>query len=257
MPAEFAGLTGDDLYISVRLSHVQAVPESIERPVLVADDFARTLAPLCVSDACAQMPRDAVALSRALTVGRGLRLPADFGRARLPVDEAYVRYPAWEDLRLAAMTDEASYRADFLARIEPSDWRAPQHIAFRQLNQVRLAKYFTNWYEFDGGIQQAADLRRFAQQLTGQDGQTENPQLLILNNPENPLTLAAYENNDWYRGYIRFLSSLAQDSQGRLFFADHRSQLPANAFLDTHHLTYDGMRTMAPVYARRIAEVLH
>ncbi|MEQ9364648.1 MAG: hypothetical protein RIF32_10410, partial [Leptospirales bacterium] len=324
LPPELAAIdlsskNAADVWITIQLSHVLAsVPSPGAPPVLAVREAALlpgdggfpTAAVLNSNqDRTATADQDPSALARRLTIGRGLRLtigrglrlPGNFGRDRLPVDQAYLRRPAWEDWRLEAM-NEAEYSRDFAARIEPENWREPRHLAFRQLNQIRLAKYNTNWYEFRPHIQQVRDLERFARALIAgaearpcvdrsqqnqargacggavyREGQSEasKPRLLIINNPENPLTLAAYEDNAWYRGYVAHLRRLTENeirapddggstpgsaagsgpSRG-VYFADHRRRLPANLFLDTHHLTYGGLRAMAPVYAAEIERVL-
>ncbi|MCR9143275.1 MAG: hypothetical protein NXI24_13550 [bacterium] len=254
LPPELAALDFSkpeqaDVRITIQLSHVLAAAPTPGSPPVIAVNGAPLL------PGVAGMVQRPAELAKRLTVGRGLRLPGNFGLARLPVDQAYLRRPAWEDWRLQAMS-AAEYRRDFLARIEPVDWRAPRHLAFRQLNQIRLAKYVTNWYEFDPRMQQARDLERFARGLTAGPG----PRLLLVNNPENPLTLAAYENNAWYRGYLKHMRGLAADRResggAAVFFADHHARLPENLFLDTHHLTYGGLQAMGPVYAAEIARAL-
>ena len=246
-----------DVIVTIQLSHVRSADATNPRAIIAVREAALLPQPGRVNDFARIAALDRTALARRLTVGRGVRLPANFGLSRLPVDESYVRFAAWEDWRLEAMSP-AEYRADFEARIEPLDWRAPEHAAFRQLNQIRVAKYYTNWYDFQSEIQQVQDLTRFARAVTasGESGDdVSGPRLLIVNNPENPLTLAAYENNRWYRGYVEYLRGLA-DSEDRIYFADHRHDLEANRFLDTHHLTYGGLREMADVYAREIRRAL-
>lgn len=297
---ELAPDSAADAIITVQLSHVMAsvlrpdAPPVLavrEAPLLPGDaDFARYAAALAENSHHEQdramapdrmeleLYRDAAidrsSLAKRLTIGRGLRLPGNFGIERLPAGQAYKRRPAWEDWRLAAM-NEAQYRADFAARIEPVDWREPRHLAFRQLNQIRLAKYYTNWYRFQPELQQLQDLARFARDVTAVRGQApiaasmttpdettttdaraHRSRLLLVNNPENPLTLAAYDDNRWYRDYLEHMRGLASAGGPSLSFADHRRRLPANQFLDTHHLSYGGLQAMAPVYAADILRAL-
>lgn len=272
---DLTAATTDDVWITIQLSHVGAsvvLPDA--SPVIAVRE--NVLLPAAKNSPgfpgfpeypgeFQDLDSDRTQLTRRLTVGRGLRLPGNFGRKRLPVNQAYVRLPAWEDWRVQGM-NEAQYRADFAGRIEPTDWREPQHLAFRQLNQIRLAKYFTNWYDFQPHIQQVQDLTRFARAVTAPDPEGDarafGARLLIVNNPENPLTLAAYENNAWYRGYVEYMQGLTaatgapDHTNNDIHFADHRRRLPMNRFLDTHHLTYGGLQEMAPLYAAGIARAL-
>ncbi len=180
--------------------------------------------------------------------GRGVRLPGNFGLASLPVDQHFVRRPAWEDRRLSLMNADR-YAEDFQARIHPADWEAPEHLAFLQLNRIRLAKYLTNFHGFSE-IYEVRDLRKFV------EGLSDDTRVLVVNNPENPLALLAYDDNGWYRGYQEYMREWAASSGGRVRFADVHRALPANRFLDTHHLSYDGMLEMTPVYAELMAGAL-
>lgn len=60
--------------------------------------------------------------------------------------------------------------------------------------------------------------------------------VLLVNVPENPLSLARYGNSAWYSGYMSFLKGTAA------CFSDESRLLGARYFYDTHHLSYDGAR---------------
>ncbi|MBE7440699.1 MAG: hypothetical protein HS115_19805 [Spirochaetales bacterium] len=60
--------------------------------------------------------------------------------------------------------------------------------------------------------------------------------VLVINVPENPLSLAAYGSSRWYSGFVDFLR------EGASCFADESQFLEARYFYDTHHLSYDGAR---------------
>lgn len=179
--------------------------------------------------------------------GRGVRLPGNFGRTALRTDDAYVRRDAWEDRRLLLFNDR-EYAADYEARLQPDDWRAPQHVAFRQLNYLRLGKYYTNWYDWSETTQ-ATYVKRFIAALP------PTTRVVIINNPENPWTKVEYGPR-WYQGYLEFYRRLARESGGRVVFLDYSDALPMQRFLDPHHLSFSGMLEMAPRYADALADAL-
>lgn len=181
-------------------------------------------------------------------LGRGLRLPGYLGRPAGMQDAYYERATSLEDARLRSLSD-GEYRADFLRRVHPLDWRDERHRALAQFNKLRLSKYYTNWYEWSE-IYQARELRRFIEYMRGRD-----VRVLVVNNPENPLTRAAYEDNDWYRGYLNFFQAQAA-RDGGISFVDLRDAAPMQEFIDAHHLTRYGVERMAPEYARAIAASL-
>lgn len=203
-------------------------------------------------------------------IGKGIRLPGFFGLNRLPEDDYFVRRRDWESRRLMQL-DLAQSQADFLQRMEPVDWRDNQ--AVRQLNFVRLGKYYTNFYDFDASRMLQA---RFMRNLVG-NWRTYAPVVLV-NNAENPLTRLDYADegrvqsieqgrmqgpmqkiSSWYAGYLEFMAQLcARDKKLKnCHLADFRASMPANFFSDTHHLTYEGMLRMAPHYAFLIQRAMH
>ena len=180
--------------------------------------------------------------------GRGVRLPGRLGRADPGQNEYYRRYPSLEGDRLASLSD-AEYAADFTRRVHPLAWREGRYRALRQFNKLRISKYHTGAYDWTE-IYQAREVRRFVEAL-----RARGVKVLLVNNPENPLTRAAYEDNDWYRGYVSFYRKMAEADDG-VTFADLRDRAPMQHFVDAHHLTYPGAEAMTGPYARWIARAL-
>lgn len=180
-------------------------------------------------------------------LGRGLRLPGNFGMSHPPREDWLVRRRSLEDIRLSHYSP-AEARLMFERRIQPPDWREKRHQAVHQLNRLRLAKYITNWVPFTE-ILQMRDLRFAVSAITPRS------RVLIINNPENPLTFEVYGGSRWYRGYLKYLQSLSRENDA-VSFVDLKQFLPVNGFSDPHHLTYDGMVRVIPVYARHIITAL-
>ena len=176
--------------------------------------------------------------------GMGLRLPGQFGLRAPPASDYLTRRPALEDRRLALLKDQ-DYERDFAARVHPDDWQLPERAAVHQFNQLRIAKLMLNWYDF-GPIPLARSLKRIASRMPG------SVRLVVVNNPENPLTRETYRDSPWYRGYLAFLASLGPPAAVH----DLSRALPMQSFSDAHHLTYYGMLRILPEYGRVVAEAL-
>ncbi len=182
--------------------------------------------------------------------GRGLRLPGNLGLLEPREQDYLFRRRTLKDEELLFLSESENARR-FQAKIHPADWRKPHRIALRQLNYLRLAKYYVNWYEFSE-IFQVRELGKFARRLTAESPSTR---LLIINNAENPLTLDAYAKSEWYAGYLRHMQRLAAEMPG-VDFLDLHDRGRARDFSDAHHLTYDGAHRLTPAYVRAILQIL-
>jgi len=179
--------------------------------------------------------------------GKGIRLPGDFGLTSPRTDDYMVRRRGLEDIRLSSLTASQSV-ADYERRIQPTGWRSGKYRATISLNLMRLGKYYTTWFDFEPNLQ-ARYLVRFFKS-------NEKTPVLIVNNPENPTAAGEYEGTRWYRGYLRFMEHLADERSRHSLFLDLHERLAEHYFIDPHHLTYDGMVVMSPVYAEQIARLL-
>jgi len=170
--------------------------------------------------------------------GRGVRLAGNSGISEMELPDRYVRRESLED-RLLADLSPAAYRADFFARLEADDWQSREFQHLRQFHTLRLAKYALGWTDFQE-TRQFLYLKEFLTKYKGR--------VLLINNPESPLTLSVYRNTAWYEGYLSYLRAL---SGNRVTFVDLSGfELPPQSFIDAHHLSYPGMQSMQEEYAR-------
>lgn len=190
--------------------------------------------------------RKSVQHSGPVTAGKGVRLPGQFGLAEPPRNDYLVRRLALEDRWLENLTD-TEYIRDFERRVHPIDWRKPENVSVHQFNRLRMAKLQLHWQKFQP-ILPAEEIRRIAETLPPQT------RLIIVNNPENPLTRETYESSNWYHGYLAYMRKLAK--RPNVDFYDFRDRLPMQNFSDAHHLTFGGLEKMAPLYANAIAKAL-
>ena len=176
--------------------------------------------------------------------GKGLRLPGNFGLKKNVENDIFFRRRGLEDVRISSLNDD-EYIDDFYRRIQPQDWRKPENSAMHQLNTLRLGKFYTDWIEFEE-IYQLKELGVFLQIL-------EDVPVIIVNNPENPITADEYMGNSWYRGYLKYYKTL-QSRYKNVHFYDISREKKLQHFIDSHHLTYDGMVELSPEYARIILD---
>ena len=204
-----------------------------------------------------------------IVVGRGLRLPAQFGLRTPRTRDILVRRAGWYDRQLRALSGNAIVQ-EYETRVQPGDWKEREELL--QLNRIRLAHYHAEFHGFQESMLQFKRFALFADRLNA--GGTR---LLFVNNPENPISLDDYASGltrlspvgpgraelerranqgpaRWYAGYL--LALLELEETGRIGLLDLHDLLPANRFQDPHHLNYYGMLEMAPVYADAIVDAL-
>ncbi|TGK03835.1 hypothetical protein EHO59_09895 [Leptospira semungkisensis] len=73
--------------------------------------------------------------------------------------------------------------------------------------------------------------------------------VLLINNPENPISLSWYENSNWYKDHLDYLRTI---SGGDNFFLDWKDELRSTDFWDYHHFTYQAMTKMNSKYAQAV-----
>ena len=74
--------------------------------------------------------------------------------------------------------------------------------------------------------------------------------LLLVNHPENPLSLEWYEKSDWYGEYLEYLKSMD------CAYSDLRNELPRETFADYHHITMKGRGKLARTINNEIIKSL-
>lgn len=148
------------------------------------------------------------------TGGSGLRGPD--GRAE--------RERRREDDLYEAMS-ESAYRDSFARRNLAFD-----RPGFEYLRALYEAKVKWAERDFDRGLPAVRGLALFVKNL-----RQRGIRVVVVNAPENPLTLSLYGSGRWYRGYLAFLSELGgKDS------LDLSDSLPMQMFYDYHHPTFTG-----------------
>jgi len=72
--------------------------------------------------------------------------------------------------------------------------------------------------------------------------------VVVVNSPESPLILSAYQDTPYYHAHVQFLRELAEKYEGVRFY-DLASTLPMEDFNDWHHVNYVGVIKLGPRYA--------
>ncbi|MCB1158911.1 MAG: hypothetical protein H7A25_20310 [Leptospiraceae bacterium] len=174
----------------------------------------------------------------------GVRLQQTFGTEIARRGLQYKREERKEDLRYKNMT-ENEYKKYFTFRLLKDPERRPG-IAY--LYDIYTAKKRLNKEKFKPTIH-FHYLKEFIKKAKG-----NNRNMLLINNPENPVSLEWYESSDWYKGHLQFLESLEGDS---VRFVDFHRKLPMQAFSDFHHITYPALIEMNPFYGDEIIRSLN
>jgi hypothetical protein len=172
----------------------------------------------------------------------GVRLQQTFGLDIPPSAEQYKRPIRSEDFRYEKMSDD-TYETYFYYRLLQGLEFRPGigYLVALENAKKRIAK------EKFRPVFHLSYLKKISQIF-----EDRNIPLLILNNPENPVSLAWYENSLWYKEYLVYLHSL---ESSRVHISDLRRSLPMQGFSDFHHFTYLGMVQMNPIYAKEIVNL--
>ncbi|TGL58929.1 hypothetical protein [Leptospira sarikeiensis] len=173
----------------------------------------------------------------------GVRLQQIFGMEdELPsLDRQPVREERIEDLRYSKMS-EKEYEEYFYFRML-TDLKKRPGLGYIQVladSKKRIAKE-----KFHPALH-----FRYMKQLIGYFKEKDLPVLLI-NNPENPITLSWYEGSDWYKDHISYLKDITGAGN---HFVDFSRELPSQDFWDFHHLTFQGSKKMNSKYAVAISK---
>lgn len=171
----------------------------------------------------------------------GVRLTQIFGLDSPKQNRQYIREERLEDLRYVDMDDE-SYREYFFYRLLEDLHLRP---GIRYLYEIAEAKKKLSREKFRP-ILHFEYLKKSTEVL-----KDNNIPILLINNPENPISLDWYGESEWYADYLQYLRSM-ESRQVR--FLDWKGALKMQDFSDFHHFTYPGMVKMNSVYAKEILD---
>ncbi len=163
----------------------------------------------------------------------GVRLQQTFGLEKPLNDMQYVREERIEDLRYLNMNED-EYKKYFEYRLL-SDFATRPGI--RYLLALRDTKIKLTSEKFKPKLH-----FNFLKKFTDYMNQNKM-KLLLINHPENPISLSWYEKSDWYKEHLLFLHSLNSDY---VRFEDYRNELKSIDFADFHHTTYQGLEKLNP-----------
>jgi hypothetical protein len=79
--------------------------------------------------------------------------------------------------------------------------------------------------------------------------------VVVVNSPESPLILSAYQDTPYYHAHVQFLRELAEKYYGVRFY-DLASTLPMEDFNDWHHPNYVGTIKMGQRYAEIVRQAV-
>lgn len=125
--------------------------------------------------------------------------------------------------------DNAAYRKSFELRN-----LAFGRPGYEYLKALYDAKSYWAGRQFDSDLPAVQGLARFVRAIRAQ-----GVRVVVVNAPENPLTLGLYSRTVYYAGYLQFLKEL-----GGADFLDASESLPMQMFYDYHHLSYGGAERM-------------
>ena len=169
----------------------------------------------------------------------GVRLARNTGRSEYRSSGRELRR---EDERYLRMTAE-EYDASFARRILKFDRAGMQY-----LHALEMAKRIWSVRNFDGELPAARGFEEFRNKLA-----KSGVRLLVINSPENPISLAWYGDSVWYRSYLEFL----KNGPGRLYsFSSEERSLRRQLFYDYHHLSFYGAREFTARLSRTVASIM-
>lgn len=184
---------------------------------------------------------------------RGVRLTRNAGRDQIP-RRAIGRELRREDTLYRSYSDR-EYAASFRARILNFERAGTEY-----LEALQIARRTWAGRAFDPELPGFVAFQRFRQRLA-----RAGVPLVVVNNPENPLTLQWYGDSNWYADYLRFLSVADDHTAGRndqsapaanYYFFDTARLVAMQMFYDYHHLSYFGAEQYSQWIGERLRDVL-
>jgi hypothetical protein len=131
-----------------------------------------------------------------------------------------------EDILYFNMTD-AQYISSYNKRLRNYNKEGMEYLRFLEESKKEAAKCGS----FNEDMPAVALLKQFSQRI-----RKAGINLIIINAPENPITLDLYKDSVWYEGYENFLRENADE------YFDASEILKMQEFYDSHHPTVFGMR---------------
>jgi hypothetical protein len=115
---------------------------------------------------------------------------------------------------------------------------------YAYLRALHEAKKHWAQKSFDPDLPAVQGLSRFVTNL-----RATGVRVILVNAPENPLTLRMYSEGPYYRGLLDYLERL-----GGADFMEESGSLPAQMFYDFHHLTFGGAEKNTERLARFLVQ---
>lgn len=169
----------------------------------------------------------------------GVRLQQTFGSEIPRRNRFLIREERTEDLRYEGMSKK-EYEEYFNFRLlsEPGKRPGIQYLRVLADSKRRIA---------EEKFRPVLHFRYMKEFLTFMNG--NRVPVLLVNNPENPISLSWYQESDWYREHLRYLREISIREE---CFLDLKDFLPPNDFWDYHHFTYQAMKKMNSTYVNAI-----
>lgn len=173
---------------------------------------------------------------------KGVRIQETFGLESPRQNYHIYREERSEDLRFLKM-NRNEYREYFEYRLLSDRHLRPGMVTLHiykesklKLNQEKFSPLFQYRY-----------LKLFSEYCN-----ENHLKLILIHNPENPVSLEWYNTSEFFRDQEVFFQSLKNEY---VYYKDLSSYLDEQDFSDYHHMTYPGMEKMNPKYARIVEEV--
>jgi hypothetical protein len=173
----------------------------------------------------------------------GIRLQQTFGLEYPQSEKHYLREERSEDLRFQNMSD-SEYDEYFYFRLLSDVEKRP---GIRYIWALKNAKDRISGESFRPTIH-----FQYLKKFTDEISKKEIPVLLV-NHPENPISLSWYENSTWYKSHLEYLRTLENDS---IKFVDWRNKLPRQDFSDFHHINFSAMNKLKVFYTEESIQIL-
>ncbi|TGK01746.1 hypothetical protein EHQ53_14790 [Leptospira langatensis] len=169
----------------------------------------------------------------------GVRLQQTFGEEGSRQGMQFTREERTEDLRYLGMS-EKEYAEYFQFRIfaDPKLRPGTQYLRVLADAKKRIA---TESFRPVLHFRYMKELLQFLRE--------RRVPVLLINNPENPISLSWYEKSSWYKEHLDYLRTI---SGGDNFFLDWKDELRPTDFWDFHHFTYQAMTKMNSKYAQAV-----